>query len=79
VLALPSGDGLQPPRQGLHEVDQVLPPLKSCSKRDFADKFAAFLGLTILHLFTKSYQNCFGGCRVSICFAKNLAKKILDP
>jgi hypothetical protein len=31
---------LQHPRQGLHEVLQVLPPLKSCSKSDFREKFA---------------------------------------
>jgi hypothetical protein len=32
VFALPIGDGLQHSHQGLHEVLQLLPPLKSCSK-----------------------------------------------
>ncbi len=36
VVAFPIGDGLQPPQQGLHEVHQVFPPLKSRSKRDVA-------------------------------------------
>ncbi len=41
VVALPINDGLQPPHQRLNEVQQVLPPLKSCSKSDFMDKFAS--------------------------------------
>jgi hypothetical protein len=41
VVALPIGDGLQPPQQGLHEIHQVFRPLNSCSKYDFIDKFAA--------------------------------------
>jgi hypothetical protein len=40
VVALPIGDGLQHSHQGLHEVLQLLPPLKSCSKSDFRKKFA---------------------------------------
>jgi hypothetical protein len=40
MVALPTGDGLRPPHQGLHEVHQVLAPLKSCLKSDFIDKFA---------------------------------------
>ncbi len=66
VAVLANGDDLQPPYQGFHEVHQVLPPLKSCSKSDFKDNFENdyFLGLTILHLFTKFYQNCFSGLKV---------------
>jgi hypothetical protein len=42
VLALPIDDGLQLCQLGLHpEVHLVLPHLKSCSKHDFEDKFAA--------------------------------------
>jgi hypothetical protein len=39
VVALPIGDGLQPPHQGLHGVHHVLPPLKSCSKSDLIERF----------------------------------------
>jgi hypothetical protein len=39
VIALPTGDGLQHPHQGLHEVLQVLPPIKSWSKSDYREKF----------------------------------------
>ncbi len=51
VVALPIGDDLQRPRQGIHEVFQVLPPLKSCSKNDLRKvcKYL-FLGFTFLHL-----------------------------
>jgi hypothetical protein len=41
VAALPFGDDMQPPWQVLQEVHQVLPSLKSWSKRDFTDKFAS--------------------------------------
>ncbi len=62
-VALPVGDDLQPPHQGLLEVLQVILPLKSCSKCDFREKFAKYLllGLTFLHLFAKFDQNDFCG------------------
>jgi hypothetical protein len=61
VVSLLIGDGLQHPHQGLHEVLQVFPPLKSCSKSDFREKFANtyFIGLTFLHLFTKFLSNIY--------------------
>ncbi len=37
VVAHPIGHGLQPSRQGLHEVHQAPHPLKSCSKHDFTN------------------------------------------
>ncbi len=40
VVALPISDGPQPLYQGLCQVDQVILPLKSCSKSDFTYKFA---------------------------------------
>jgi hypothetical protein len=43
VAALPIGDGQQHPHQGLHEVLQVLLPLKSCTKSDFREKFAKLI------------------------------------
>jgi hypothetical protein len=59
VLALPSGDGLQPPRQELHEAHKLLHQPKSCSKTRFYRKarFVLFLGLVILNLLTKFHQN----------------------
>jgi hypothetical protein len=38
VVALPIGNGLQHPHQGLHEVLQVILPLESYSKSDFREK-----------------------------------------
>jgi hypothetical protein len=63
VDALPIGEGLQHPHQGLLEVLQVLPPLESCLKSDFREKLTnTYLeALLVLHLFTKFYQNCFCG------------------
>jgi hypothetical protein len=62
-VALPIGNDLQHPHQGLLEVLQVFLPLKSCSKYDFTEKFAKYLffGLTFLHLFAKFDQNDFCG------------------
>jgi hypothetical protein len=62
-VALPVGDDLQHPHQGLLEVLQVLLPFKSCSKYDFREKLAKYLffGLTFLHLFAKFDQNYFCG------------------
>jgi hypothetical protein len=41
LVALPIGDGLQPPHQGLHGVHQVFHTIQSCLKSDFMDKFAS--------------------------------------
>jgi hypothetical protein len=38
VVALPIGNGLQHPYQGLHEVLQVILPLETYSKSDFREK-----------------------------------------
>jgi hypothetical protein len=75
VVALPIGDDLQPPHQEPHEVHEVVPPLKSCSKSDFINKLAnILLGLTILHLFTRFYQQCCNGVGVkAFFFAKKLS------
>jgi hypothetical protein len=65
VVALPISDGLQHPHQGLHEVLQVLPLLKSCSKSDFGEKFALLIFRT--YIFTSFHQvlsNCFCGLGV---------------
>ncbi len=62
VVALPTGDGLQPPHQGLHEVHQVLPPLILSIKWFYSQGFCyLFLGLTILHLFTMFFLNWCSG------------------
>jgi hypothetical protein len=72
-VALPVGDDLQHPHQGLLEVLQVLLPLKSCSKCDFREKFAKyrylFLGLTFVHLFAKFDQNDFCGLGIKAFLA----------
>ncbi len=64
VVAHPIDDGLQRPRQGLHEVYQVPHPLKSCLKFNFSEKLVIIYilqGLVIFHLFTKFDQNCSSG------------------
>jgi hypothetical protein len=78
VVALPIADGLQHPHQGIHEVLQVLPPLKSCSKSDFRGKFVNtyFLGLTFLHLFTKYNKNLFCGLGVKAFFKHFFTQKL---
>jgi hypothetical protein len=62
LVANPISDGLQPPHQGLHEVYQVLPPLKSCTKGDFVDKFAVLIPRP--YNFASFHQvfikNCYG-------------------
>jgi hypothetical protein len=69
VVGLPIGNGLHHPHQALHEVLQVLPPRKSCSKSDFR-KVCKYLllGLMSLHLFIKFYQNYFCGLGVKAFF-----------
>jgi hypothetical protein len=59
VLALHREDGLQPPRQELHEAHQLLHQPKSCSKTRFYRKARCylFLGLVFLNLLTKFHQN----------------------
>jgi hypothetical protein len=60
VVALPIGDDLQRPHQGIHEVLQVLPPLKSFSKNDFEKSLQIpIFRLYIFASFTKFDQNCF--------------------
>jgi hypothetical protein len=85
AVALPIGDGLQHPHQGLHEVLMYF-LLQNLVQKVTLEKSLQILIFRpyILHLFTKYYQNCFRGlgvkailavfypknCQVSIFFAK---------
>jgi hypothetical protein len=67
VVAIPIDDGLQSSQQGLHEIPQVIPSLKSCSKHDIADKFAAiYFRPYNFSSFRQVFQNCFSGLGVKL-------------